>query len=236
MARTRGSAKKATKPVEEHSSFATVVRESESSMPTKKKELGILLSQQQNLGKQVSRTISKLKWATFCTHTGTYSPLLEHEFYANFYDFELEFIFVREGLILWDATKINELYNTKTSSHQKNYTMHHRFLTLQSKIWFHFVKCKLLLSTHSTAINLDRMIGSLVEGEVIANKEAPAIEEEVAMEEEDICIEVVNKKAKEENTKTEAAEKESVEDIVNASELMDATKDNLELDWQKLQR
>ncbi|KAH1064122.1 hypothetical protein J1N35_029109, partial [Gossypium stocksii] len=88
-----------------------------------------------------------------------------------------------------DATKFNELYNTKVDvdehsefiqditddkrnllvkdlcvkgalwmgSHQKNYTMHRRFLTLQSKIWFHFVNYKLLPSTHSTTVNLDRM-------------------------------------------------------------------------------
>ncbi|KAK5775784.1 hypothetical protein PVK06_043724 [Gossypium arboreum] len=42
-------------------------------------------------------------------------------------------------------------------SHPKNFTMHHHFLTLHSKIWFHFVNCKLLPSTHNTTVNLDRM-------------------------------------------------------------------------------
>ncbi|KAK5836288.1 hypothetical protein PVK06_012066 [Gossypium arboreum] len=35
--------------------------------------------------------------------------------------------------------------------------MHYCFLTLHSKIWFHFVNCRLLPSTHSTTINFDRM-------------------------------------------------------------------------------
>ncbi|KAH1097548.1 hypothetical protein J1N35_014469, partial [Gossypium stocksii] len=65
------------------------------------------------LGKQVSKTISKLKWETFCTHLGSYSPSLVRELNANLYDHELEFIFIREGLIPWDAATINELYNTK---------------------------------------------------------------------------------------------------------------------------
>ncbi|KAH1097109.1 hypothetical protein J1N35_014030 [Gossypium stocksii] len=43
MGRMRGSVKKATKPVEEHSSIATAVCELESSMPTEKKELVVFL-------------------------------------------------------------------------------------------------------------------------------------------------------------------------------------------------
>ncbi|KAL1062659.1 hypothetical protein V6Z11_D13G095500 [Gossypium hirsutum] len=171
----KGYVKKPTKPIEEHSSSATAVHESESFRPMEQKELQDL--------------VSKLKWETFCTHLRTYSPSLVRDFYANLYDHELEFIFVRKGLIPWDATKINELYNTKvdadkhsefieditddkrdllvtdlcaqgvlwTGSHQKNYTMHRCFLTLQSQIWFYFLNCRLLPSTHSTTINLDRM-------------------------------------------------------------------------------
>ncbi|XP_016700117.1 nucleolar protein 58-like [Gossypium hirsutum] len=82
-----------------------------------------------------------------------------------------------------------------------------------------------------------RRIDSLVEGEVIAGKEAPTVEEKVAMKEEDVVhVDVVNEMAEEKNTKIEATEKESVEDIVNAFELMDTTKDDLELDRRKLQR
>ncbi|XP_016702204.1 uncharacterized protein [Gossypium hirsutum] len=75
-----------------------------------------------------------------------------------------------------------------------------------------------------------RWIDSLVEGDFITGQEAPAVEEEVTVEEEDVCVEVVNKKAEEENTKTEATKKESVEDIVNASEFVGATTNNLERD------
>ncbi|KAH1107630.1 hypothetical protein J1N35_011398 [Gossypium stocksii] len=51
-------------------------------------------------------------------------------------------------------------------SHQKNYLMHYCFLTLQSKIWFHFVNYRLLPSVHNTTVNLDRMclIHSIVNG------------------------------------------------------------------------
>ncbi|KAK5839236.1 hypothetical protein PVK06_008011 [Gossypium arboreum] len=44
-----------------------------------------------------------------------YSPSLVREFYANLYDHELELIFIQEGLIPWDATTINEQYNTKVN-------------------------------------------------------------------------------------------------------------------------
>ncbi|KAH1091608.1 hypothetical protein J1N35_018865, partial [Gossypium stocksii] len=88
-------------------------------------------------------------------------------------------------LNLMGCTKINKLYNTKVDvdehfkfikdstdnkwdlfvnegalwmgSHEKNYTMHCRFLTLKIKSGFHFVNCKLLPSTHSTIVNPDRM-------------------------------------------------------------------------------
>ncbi|KAK5819571.1 hypothetical protein PVK06_024584 [Gossypium arboreum] len=40
-------------------------------------EQGISLLPQQDLGKRVSKTISKLKWETFCTHPGSYSPSLQ---------------------------------------------------------------------------------------------------------------------------------------------------------------
>ncbi|XP_012482907.1 uncharacterized protein LOC105797492 [Gossypium raimondii] len=74
---------------------------------------GISLSPQQDLGKQFSKTILKLKWETFCNHPGSYSRSPVREFYANLYDYKLEFIFVREGLIPWDTATINELKNTK---------------------------------------------------------------------------------------------------------------------------
>ncbi|KAK5824944.1 hypothetical protein PVK06_019736 [Gossypium arboreum] len=305
-----------------------------------------------------------------------------------------------------DATKINELYNTKadvdehskfieditdekrdllvkdlcvegalwTASHQKNYTMHRRFLTLQSKFCFHLVNCRLLPSTHSNTVNFDRMclihsifkgrniyIGVILHQEIancaarqtgnlifpslvmllcqqkgivlrddeevlenkgliiessiermthgkdtltmkepeasktrkgkikveskgtnltaetsllckmkdieklanyISNKQirlvatiedmdrsqnlfyaytrayknsiAHAVEENIVVEEEDTCVEVMNEKVEEENTETEASEHESIEDIVNASKFIDATNDNLERDGARL--
>ncbi|KAH1031702.1 hypothetical protein J1N35_043876 [Gossypium stocksii] len=136
MVRTRGSTKKANKSTKEHASFATVVHESESPRPMQKKELviflnktarerfqdnilrqnfhpeqGISLSQEQELGKQLQQTTSKLKWENFWAHPGSYSPFLVCEFYANLYDQELDFIFIRKGLIPWDAKIINELYS-----------------------------------------------------------------------------------------------------------------------------
>ncbi|KAK5775669.1 hypothetical protein PVK06_043588 [Gossypium arboreum] len=104
-----------------------------------------------------------------------------------------------------DANKINELYNTKVDvdEHSK-------------------------LIEDITDNKRDLLIDSLVKGDFIVGQEAPAIEEEVAVEEEDVRVEVVNKKAKEENTEIEATETESVEDIVNASEFVCTTTDNLE--------
>ncbi|KAK5775724.1 hypothetical protein PVK06_043657 [Gossypium arboreum] len=73
----------------------------------------ISLLSQEDLGKQVYKTISKLNWETFYTHPGSYSPSLVRESYANLYNHELEFIFIREGLIQWETKKRNKLYNTK---------------------------------------------------------------------------------------------------------------------------
>ncbi|KAK8260334.1 hypothetical protein V6Z12_D13G115700 [Gossypium hirsutum] len=75
-----------------------------------------------------------------------------------------------------------------------------------------------------------RKINSLVEDDFIASQEAPTIEDEVTVEKEDVRIEVVNEKADEDNTTTEPAENESVEDIDIASEFVDTTKGNLEQD------
>ncbi|KAK5811679.1 hypothetical protein PVK06_027034 [Gossypium arboreum] len=73
-------------------------------------------------------------------------------------------------------------------------------------------------------------IDSLVEGDLIDGKKAPDVGEEVTVEEEDDYVEVVNEKAKEDNTATEATEKKHVEDIVNTSKFVDVTNDNLEWD------
>ncbi|KAH1096622.1 hypothetical protein J1N35_013543 [Gossypium stocksii] len=55
--------------------------------------------------------MSKLKWGNFCAHYRSYSPFLLHKFYANLYDQDLKFIFIRKGLLPWDANTINELHN-----------------------------------------------------------------------------------------------------------------------------
>ncbi|KAL1095346.1 hypothetical protein V6Z11_D06G150200 [Gossypium hirsutum] len=74
-----------------------------------------------------------------------------------------------------------------------------------------------------------RRIDILVEDDVIDSQGASAVEEEVDVE-EDVHVEVVNEKVEKKNTETEVTEKESVEDIVNASEFVGATNDNLEQD------
>lgn len=48
------------------------------------------------------------------------------------------------------------------------------------------------------------------------------------MREEEVRVVVVNQKDEEENTEKEVTEKESAENIVNASEFVGATTDNLE--------
>ncbi|KAK5838924.1 hypothetical protein PVK06_007671 [Gossypium arboreum] len=85
-----------------------------------------------------------------------------------------------------------------------------------------------LVTTREDMDRSQNLIDSLVEGDFIANQEVYAVEKEVAVEKEDVHAEVVYKKAKEENTKTKAAEKESIENIVNTSKFVDATNDNLE--------
>ncbi|KAK5845392.1 hypothetical protein PVK06_001572 [Gossypium arboreum] len=66
-----------------------------------------------------------------------------------------------------------------------------------------------------------RRIDSLVKGDFITGQEEPTVKEEVR-------VAIVNEKAKEENTKKEVAKKESAENIVNASEFVGVTTDNLE--------
>ncbi|XP_012448689.1 uncharacterized protein LOC105771845 [Gossypium raimondii] len=68
-----------------------------------------------------------------------------------------------------------------------------------------------------------RRIDSLVEDDFIVGQEAPTIEDEVDVGEEEVRVVVVNKKVEEENT-----EKESANNIFNASEIVGATADNLE--------
>ncbi|KAK8275749.1 hypothetical protein V6Z12_D10G156500 [Gossypium hirsutum] len=69
---------------------------------------------------------------------------------------------------------------------------------------------------------------SLVEGDFIADQESPTVEEEADVREEEVRVVVVNQKDEEENTEKEVTEKESAENIVNASEFVGATTDNLE--------
>ncbi|KAK5825394.1 hypothetical protein PVK06_020224 [Gossypium arboreum] len=69
---------------------------------------------------------------------------------------------------------------------------------------------------------LRHMIDSLVDGDFIAGQEVPTIEEEVDVGEEEVRVAVVNEKVEEENT-----EKESTENIVNESEIVGTTTDNL---------
>ncbi|KAK5771069.1 hypothetical protein PVK06_047243 [Gossypium arboreum] len=114
MAKIRGSFKKVTKSTGEQASSATTVHELESLRLVQTNEpvlylnkaanerfhdnilkrnfyeQGISFLPQQDLGKQVSKSISKFKWENFCTHPRSYSPSLVCEFYANLYDHELE--------------------------------------------------------------------------------------------------------------------------------------------------
>ncbi|KAH1046766.1 hypothetical protein J1N35_037550 [Gossypium stocksii] len=85
MARMRGSVKKATKPIEEHSSSTIAVHKSKSSMPTDKNESTIFL----------------IKAAK-----DQFQNILNQKFHQNW-----AFSF-RNSLTPWDATKINELSNT----------------------------------------------------------------------------------------------------------------------------
>ncbi|KAK5794020.1 hypothetical protein PVK06_035211 [Gossypium arboreum] len=83
---------------------------------------------------------------------------------------------------------------------------------------------------NNSIVAILRQIDSLVEGDIIVGQEASAVKEEVIVEEENVRVEVVNEKAEEENIEIEATDKESIEDIVNASEFLDATNDNQEYD------
>ncbi|KAK5819681.1 hypothetical protein PVK06_024700 [Gossypium arboreum] len=66
-----------------------------------------------------------------------------------------------------------------------------------------------------------RRIESLVKVDFVAGQEAPTVEEEVDVGEEEVRVAVVNEKAEEENIEKESTEKESTENIVNASEFRD---------------
>ncbi|KAK5802714.1 hypothetical protein PVK06_030331 [Gossypium arboreum] len=83
MAKTIGSVNKATKSPREHASSTTTVCELESSRPVQAKEPVVFLNKVKN-----------------------------ERFHNNILN-KLEFIFIREGLIPWDAANTNELYNTK---------------------------------------------------------------------------------------------------------------------------
>ncbi|KAH1114224.1 hypothetical protein J1N35_007602 [Gossypium stocksii] len=372
MARIRGSIKKATKPVKEHSSFATVVRESESSMPTKKKEplifltkatkdqfhdnilkrhfhleQGILLLQQRDLGKQVYKIIFKLKWETFNTHPRSYSPSLVREFYANLCDHESELlpsthnttinldkmclihsivkgrkidvgailhyeiadcVTWRTGILVFplfvmllcqqngimpcddeeildNQGSINEasieitthskdtltMKGAETNKKRKGKTkdielsnfVNNKHIRLVATIEdmdrsqnlfyaYTMANNKCIednlrdqdRSVESPPIMHDsddekeegswdieeymRRIDSLAKGDFIIGQEVTVVEEEVDVGEEEARVVVVNEKVKEENTKKKAAEKQTTENIINASEIVGATTDNLE--------
>ncbi|KAK5794019.1 hypothetical protein PVK06_035210 [Gossypium arboreum] len=67
--------------------------------------------------------------------------------------------------------------------------------------------------------------------EIIVGQEVSTVEEEVAVEEENIHAKFVNENPKEENIEIEAIEKEFVENIVNASDFMDTNNENLSLSF-----
>ncbi|XP_017635618.1 uncharacterized protein LOC108477606 [Gossypium arboreum] len=67
-----------------------------------------------------------------------------------------------------------------------------------------------------------------VEAVAVPKDDESAIEEEVTVEEKKNRVEILNEKPEEENTELKAIEKESVEDIVNASKFVIANNDNLE--------
>ncbi|KAK5775284.1 hypothetical protein PVK06_043157 [Gossypium arboreum] len=237
MARTRASVKKATKPVEEHSSSATIVCESESSMPMEKKELGIRLSQQQDLRKQVSRTISKLKWETFGAHPGSNSPSLDATKINDLYNTKVDVDeHSKKGIVPRDDEEVLEnkvstnevsiermtrgkdtptMKEAETSKIRKGKTKAESKgtnLTAETSLLCKMKDIEKLANSISNkqirlVATIEDMIDSLIEGDVIAGQEAPAIEEDIVVEKEDVHVEVVNEKAEEENIATEAARK-----------------------------
>ncbi|GMJ08892.1 hypothetical protein HRI_004558400 [Hibiscus trionum] len=56
-----------------------------------------------------------------------------------------------------------------SGTNARNFTMLRKFLTLPAQIWFQFINSRLLPSTHSTTISLDRMclIHSIIKGRKI---------------------------------------------------------------------
>lgn len=53
-----------------------------------------------------------------------------------------------------------------TGNNPNNYMMRHRYLTVQSKVWFHFINYRLLPSMHSITIMMDKtcLIHSIIKG------------------------------------------------------------------------
>ncbi|KAK5802571.1 hypothetical protein PVK06_030174 [Gossypium arboreum] len=245
MARTRGSAKKATKFVEEHSSSTTVVLEPESSMPTEKNELmiflmkatkdrfqeninfhpeqGILLSQHQDLGKQASTNSTTVTLNGVCL---LYSIVKGREIdIGAIHHQEINDCTARQtGILVFPSLCSHRSFEIMNS--------HLRMIT----------RDKSVASPPTVHVSIDekeeilrdiekcmQRIDSLAEGDFITGLTEPAVEEEVAVEEEEVLVVNVNEKGKEEDV-----EKESAQNIVTILEFVGATTNNLERDGARL--
>ncbi|KAH1056109.1 hypothetical protein J1N35_034174 [Gossypium stocksii] len=159
-----------------------------------------------------------------------------------------------QGLTLWDATKINELYNTKVDidehakfiedSTDEKRDLLVKDLCVEGALWTGSHRKELYDAPPfpDTAKKIDvgiilhqeitdyvvRQTGILVfpslgcrgvhvEVDIIASQGASAVKEEIVVEKKDAHVEVVNEKVEKKDTETEAIEKKSIEDIVNAS-------------------
>ncbi|XP_016752685.1 uncharacterized protein [Gossypium hirsutum] len=205
MARMRGSIKKATKPVKEHSSFATAVRKSESSMPTEKKESKGIVPHDHDKILENKGPINEasIKRMTHGKDTPTMNKAETSKTRKGKTKVESKGInLTAEASLLHKMKDIEKLANSISNKSVESPPIVHVSNVEKEEESRDIDECM-------------RRIDNLVEGEIIASKKASAIEEEVVVEEKDICVEVVKEKAEEENIETKATEKESVEYIVN---------------------
>ncbi|KAK5843124.1 hypothetical protein PVK06_005563 [Gossypium arboreum] len=111
----------------------------------------------------ISSVVEKYGWGIFCLYLGYVFPKVVKEFYVHITSFESAFIYVCGTSALFDEDSINAQYGSFEGiqcsiSRNDCYTIDRVLLKTQCKIWYNFLKTRLIPYTHNTTISKDQLL------------------------------------------------------------------------------
>ncbi|KAE8712804.1 hypothetical protein F3Y22_tig00110223pilonHSYRG00028 [Hibiscus syriacus] len=124
-------------------------------------ELGFFFSEEEDadLGSEVLDVVTRHKWKKFAKHPAAVNATLVKEFYSNITEPNQHAMMVHGISIRFTPTAINRYFKLQWNGQQlRRQTVDRDRLFPRVKLWNHFMKHKLLPTSHNTTVSCQRMI------------------------------------------------------------------------------